>query len=68
MPWAVLRFKLPEDQADLDLALKAGLLVSTLEEVREFLRVNHKYADEPMSPAEVYSRVCQIIDEARVLE
>lgn len=46
MPVVSLRFKLPEEKEDMEMALKAFNYKNTLDELDKFLRNKIKYTDE----------------------
>lgn len=46
MPVGILRFKLPEENVEFDLAQKAGALSAALNEISEHLRKLYKYNNE----------------------
>ena len=50
MPVAILKFKLPEEQGEFDLALKAGEMSSQLWDISNVMREYRKYRE--MSEAE----------------
>lgn len=52
MPILTLKFKLPEERSEAELAQKAGMLYSTCWEIQSYLRTLRKYDERENVPKE----------------
>lgn len=57
MPKAILRFNLPEEQNEFNLACDASSMWCVLRELQDFLRGKLKYAELPEAEARVYEEI-----------
>lgn len=65
MPVATIKFKLPEENGEYRISLKAGELYCAIEAIRRTIRSHHKY-DMPLR--EAFEEICEIINELDVID
>jgi hypothetical protein len=64
MPIGILKFKLPEEQEEFDLARKAGALHCVLWDLSQWLRAKSKYEDvDTLTVDEIREKLVQLKDE-----
>ena len=52
-----IRFKLPDEQPELDLAMKAGRMASLIDEWTEYLRNKVKYEELSETELKIYTEI-----------
>lgn len=66
MPKATLTFKLPEEQEEFHLTLKAGAYASVIEDLADHLRSKLKYADLTAEQEVIYEELRSYFNALRV--
>ncbi len=64
MPILTLKYKLPEEQSEADIALNAGLMHSILHDIGQYRRQLYKYEERELIPrAEVEQKLAELLAE-----